>query len=162
MPRLRCLIERRMSEDICEEELSRRADDEEAPRVDQDSSAVVCVLRDTRIKANVLYRPWPSLPFRIEEDLKSHLQNLPRQDGKRSSGVLRSLVRCYVQDRDRGAALRALWTQIERRAEKAGTGREGRHRHERIRVSGFRRLSSSGSSGSGLTDGGRFAFLNRS
>jgi len=61
------------------------------------------------------------LTVRIDEDLKGHLQTLARQEGKSTSDVVRSLVQRYVQDRDRGAALRALWEQMQKRAEEAGT-----------------------------------------
>jgi len=60
------------------------------------------------------------LTVRIAEDLKGHLQNLARQEGKSTSDVVRGLVRRYVQDRDRGAALRALWGQMQQNAEEAG------------------------------------------
>lgn len=60
------------------------------------------------------------LTVRIDDDLKGHLQNLARQEGKSTSDVVRSLVQRYVQDRDRGAALRALWEQMRQRAEEAG------------------------------------------
>jgi predicted transcriptional regulator len=62
------------------------------------------------------------LTVRIDDDLKGHLQNLARQEGKSTSDVVRSLVQRYVQDRDRGAALRALWGQMRQRAEEAGAG----------------------------------------
>lgn len=62
------------------------------------------------------------LTVRIDDDLKGHLQNLARQEGKSTSDVVRSLVQRYVQDRDRGAALRALWEQMRQKAEEAGAG----------------------------------------
>jgi predicted transcriptional regulator len=62
------------------------------------------------------------LTVRIDDDLKDHLQTLARREGKSTSDVVRGLVQRYVQDRDRGAALRALWNQMERSAEEAGTG----------------------------------------
>ena len=62
------------------------------------------------------------LTVRIDGDLKDHLQNLARQEGKSTSDVVRSLVQRYVQDRDRGAALRALWEQMRQKAEEAGAG----------------------------------------
>lgn len=64
------------------------------------------------------------LTVRIDDDLKGHLQNLARQEGKSTSDIVRGLVQRYVRDRDRGAALRALWNQMERSAEEAGTGPE--------------------------------------
>jgi len=64
------------------------------------------------------------LTVRIDEDLKGHLQNLARQEGKSTSDVVRSLVERYVRDRDRGAALRALWSQMQQNAEEAGAGPE--------------------------------------
>ncbi|MEF8795733.1 MAG: ribbon-helix-helix domain-containing protein [Salinivenus sp.] len=64
------------------------------------------------------------LTVRIDEDLKGHLQNLARQEGKSTSDVVRGLVQRYVRDRDRGAALRALWNQMQQNAEKAGAGPE--------------------------------------
>ena len=60
------------------------------------------------------------LTVRIDEDLKGHLQELARREGKSTSDVVRSLVQRYVQDRDRGAALQALWEQMRQRAEEAG------------------------------------------
>ena len=59
------------------------------------------------------------LTVRIDEDLKDHLQNLARQEGKSTSDVVRSLVKRYVRDRDRGTALRALWDRIQKNAEEA-------------------------------------------
>jgi Ribbon-helix-helix protein, copG family. len=65
------------------------------------------------------------LTVRIDDDLKDHLQNLARQEGKSTSDVVRGLVQRYIQDRDRGTALRALWEQMRQRAEEAGSGPEG-------------------------------------
>lgn len=64
------------------------------------------------------------LTVRIDEDLKGHLQNLARQEGKSTSDVVRSLVQRYVRDRDRGAALRSLWDRMQQNAEEAGAGPE--------------------------------------
>ena len=64
------------------------------------------------------------LTVRIDEDLKGHLQNLARQEGKSTSDVVRSLVERYVQDRDRGAALRSLWNRMQQNAKEAGAGPE--------------------------------------
>ncbi len=64
------------------------------------------------------------LTVRIDDDLKDHLQNLARQEGKSTSDVVRGLVRRYVQDRDRGAALQALWDRMQKNAEEAGAGPE--------------------------------------
>jgi Ribbon-helix-helix protein, copG family. len=64
------------------------------------------------------------LTVRIDDDLKGHLQNLARQEGKSTSDVVRGLVQRYVQDRDRGAALRALWDQMGRSTKEAGSGPE--------------------------------------
>ncbi|MFB6248970.1 MAG: ribbon-helix-helix protein, CopG family [Salinibacter sp.] len=64
------------------------------------------------------------LTVRIDDDLKGHLQALARREGKSTSDVVRSLVQRYVQDRDRSAALRALWNQMERSAEETETGPE--------------------------------------
>ncbi|PQJ26860.1 hypothetical protein BSZ35_18185 [Salinibacter sp. 10B] len=63
------------------------------------------------------------LTVRTDNDLKDHLQNLARQERKSTSDVVRSLLRHYVQDRDRGAALRALWERMRQRAEEAGAER---------------------------------------
>jgi predicted transcriptional regulator len=60
------------------------------------------------------------LTVRIDDDLKDHLQTLARQEGRRASDVVRALVRGYVQDRDRSAALRALWDRMKERAESSG------------------------------------------
>lgn len=65
------------------------------------------------------------LTARIDDDLKGHLQNLARQESKSTSDVVRSLVRRYVQDRDRGSALRALWDRMEQNVEEAGAGSGG-------------------------------------
>jgi len=65
------------------------------------------------------------LTVRIDDDLKEHLQALARREGKSTSDVVRSLVQRYVQDRDRGAALRALWERMRQRAEEAGAGAKG-------------------------------------
>jgi predicted transcriptional regulator len=69
------------------------------------------------------------LTVRINEDLKGHLQNLARQEGKSTSDVVRSIVvrsivERYVQDRDRGAALRSLWDRMQQNAKEAGSGPE--------------------------------------
>jgi len=64
------------------------------------------------------------LTVRIDDDLKDHLQNLARQEGKSTSNVVRGLLQRYVQDRDRGAALRALWERMRQRAVEAGTSPE--------------------------------------
>jgi predicted transcriptional regulator len=62
------------------------------------------------------------LTVRIDDDLKDHLQSLARREGKSTSEVVRELVQRYVQDRDRGAALRALWHRMQKNAEAAGAG----------------------------------------
>jgi predicted transcriptional regulator len=64
------------------------------------------------------------LTVRIDDDLKDHLQTLARREGKSTSEVVRELVQRYVQDRDRGAALKALWHRMQQNAEAAGTGPE--------------------------------------
>ena len=64
------------------------------------------------------------LTVRIDDDLKGHLQNLARQEGKSTSDVVRDLVQRYVQDRDRGAALRALWNQMQQNAGEAQASSE--------------------------------------
>jgi Ribbon-helix-helix protein, copG family. len=64
------------------------------------------------------------LTVRIDEDLKGHLQNLARQEGKSTSDVVRSLVQRYVRDRDRSTALQALWDKMQENAEEAGAGPE--------------------------------------
>lgn len=64
------------------------------------------------------------LTVRIDDDLKEHLRNLARREGKSTSDVVRSLVQRYVQDRDRGAALRVLWHRMQDNAEAAGAGSE--------------------------------------
>jgi len=64
------------------------------------------------------------LTVRIDDDLKDHLQNLARREGKSTSDVVRSLVRDYVQDRDRSAALRGLWRRMQDNAEAAGADPE--------------------------------------
>ena len=64
------------------------------------------------------------LTVRISEEPKGHLQNLARQEGKCTSDVVRRLVEDYVQDRNRGTALRAFWNQMQNNAAEAGTGPE--------------------------------------
>lgn len=64
------------------------------------------------------------LAVRIDDDLKDHLQSLARREGRSTSEVVRELVQRYVQDRDRGAALKALWHRMQQNAEAAGTGPE--------------------------------------
>ena len=64
------------------------------------------------------------LTVRIGDDLKGHLQTLARQEGKSPSDVVRGLVHSYVRDRDRGAALRALWNRMQQNAEEAGADPE--------------------------------------
>lgn len=61
------------------------------------------------------------LTVRIDDDLKTRLQSLARQEDRSTSDVVRSLVRGYVQDRDRSAALRNLWNRMEENARAAGT-----------------------------------------
>ena len=62
------------------------------------------------------------LTVRIDDDLKEHLQSLARREGKSTSDVVRGLVQRYVRDRDRGAALTALWDRMHQHAEAAGAG----------------------------------------
>lgn len=62
------------------------------------------------------------LTIRIDDELKGHLQSLARQQGKSTSDVVRRLIERYVRDRDRGAALRALWNQMQSNAMAAGAG----------------------------------------
>ena len=62
------------------------------------------------------------LNVRINDDLKAHLQTLARQEGRSTSDVVRSLVRGYVRDRDRSAALQDLWNRMEERARSSGAG----------------------------------------
>ena len=57
------------------------------------------------------------LTVRIDDDLKDHLQTLARREGKSTSDVVRGLVQRYVQDPDRGAALRSLWRRMQDNAE---------------------------------------------
>jgi len=64
------------------------------------------------------------LTVRLDDDLKGHLQNLARQEGKSTSDVVRSLVERYVRDRDRGTALRSLWDKMQQNAEEAGASPE--------------------------------------
>ena len=64
------------------------------------------------------------LTVRIDDDLKDHLQTLARREGKSTSDVVRGLVQRYVQDRDRGTALRGLWRRMQENAEAAGGGPE--------------------------------------
>lgn len=61
------------------------------------------------------------LTVRIDDDLKDHLQTLARQEGRSASDVVRALVRGYVQDRDRSAALRELWNRMKEHAWTAST-----------------------------------------
>ena len=65
------------------------------------------------------------LTVRIDDDLKDHLQTLARQEGKSTGDVVRGLVQRYVQDRDQGAALRALWDRMRERAEEARASQRG-------------------------------------
>lgn len=76
------------------------------------------------VRQQSLQKIMAQLTVRIDEDLKGHLQNLARQEGKSTSDVVRSLVQRYVRDRDRGAALRALWNQMQQNAEEAGADPE--------------------------------------
>ena len=64
------------------------------------------------------------LTVRIDEDLKGYLQALARREEKSTSDVVRSLVERYVRDRDRGAALRALWDRMQQNAKEAEAGPE--------------------------------------
>lgn len=76
------------------------------------------------LRATVPSQVTAQLTVRIDEDLKGHLQNLARQEGKSTSDVVRSLARRYVQDRDRGAALRSLWDRMQQNAKEAEAGPE--------------------------------------
>lgn len=62
------------------------------------------------------------LTVRIDDNLRERLQRLARREGKSTSEVVRGLVQRYARNRDRSAGLRTLWNQMERSAEKAGTG----------------------------------------
>lgn len=64
------------------------------------------------------------LTVRIDEELKDRLDTLARQEGKSTSDVVRTLLRGYVQNRDRSAFLDHLWDRMQERAEASGMTRE--------------------------------------
>lgn len=92
--------------------------------MDRDQLSVSRVMRDVQPPASISLQVMAQLTVRIDEDLKAHLKNLARQEGKSTSDVVRSLVERYVQDRDRGTALRSLWDRMQQNAKEAGTGPE--------------------------------------
>lgn len=60
------------------------------------------------------------LTVRIDDELKDRLRNLARHEGKTTSDVVRSLVKKYVQDRDRSTFLENLWERMRENAEAEG------------------------------------------
>lgn len=62
------------------------------------------------------------LTVRIDDDLKDRLRTLARHEGKTTSDVVRTLVRGYVQDRDRSTFLENLWKRMRENAESEGRG----------------------------------------
>lgn len=64
------------------------------------------------------------LTVRIDDELKDRLKNLARHEGKTTSDVVRTLVKEYVEDRDRSAFLKELWTRMRENAEAAGRTQE--------------------------------------
>jgi predicted transcriptional regulator len=99
-------------------------DEEGTPGVGRDQPSVSRVVRDVQAQATVPSQVMAQLTVRIDEDLKGYLQALARREEKSTSDVVRSLVGRYVQDRDRGAALRSLWNRMQQNAKEAGAGPE--------------------------------------
>lgn len=64
------------------------------------------------------------LTIRIDDELKDRLRNLARHEGKTTSDVVRTLVKRYVQDRDRSAFLDNLWRRMQKNAEAEGMSRD--------------------------------------
>jgi predicted DNA-binding protein len=64
------------------------------------------------------------LTVRIDDDLKDRLHTLARHEGKTTSDVVRTLVKQYVQDRDRSTFLENLWERMRENAESEGMGQE--------------------------------------
>jgi predicted transcriptional regulator len=60
------------------------------------------------------------LTIRIDDDLKDQLHTLARNEGKTTSDVVRTLVKQYVQDRDRSTFLDTLWDRMRENAEAEG------------------------------------------
>jgi predicted DNA-binding protein len=60
------------------------------------------------------------LTVRIDDELKDRLSKLARHEGKTTSDVVRSLVKEYLQDRDRSTFLENLWGRMRENAEAEG------------------------------------------
>ena len=64
------------------------------------------------------------LTVRIDDDPKDRLSTLARHEGKTMSDVVRTLLKQYVQDRDRGAFLENLWNRMRENAEAEGMSQD--------------------------------------
>ena len=58
--------------------------------------------------------------IRLDDELKSRMQELVRAEGKTASQVVRELIEDYVTERDPTAAIEDLWDRIGTRLEKGG------------------------------------------
>lgn len=65
---------------------------------------------------------WLSSPS--ESTTKDRLSTLARHEGKTMSDVVRTLLKQYVQDRDRGAFLENLWNRMRENAEAEGMSQD--------------------------------------
>ncbi len=50
--------------------------------------------------------------IRLDDELKSRMQELARAEGKNASQVVRELIEGYISERDPAAAIEDLWDRI--------------------------------------------------
>ena len=58
--------------------------------------------------------------IRLDDELKTRMQELARAEGKNASQVVRELIEGYVTERDPAAAIEDLWDRIGTRLEQRG------------------------------------------
>ena len=59
--------------------------------------------------------------IRLDDELKTRMQELARAEGKNGSQVVRELIESYVSERDPAAAIEDLWDRIGTQLQKRGT-----------------------------------------
>lgn len=58
--------------------------------------------------------------IRLDDELKSRMQELARAEGKNASQVVRELIEGYISERDPAAAIEDLWDRIGNKLHKRG------------------------------------------
>ena len=61
--------------------------------------------------------------IRLDDELKSRMQELARAEGKNASQVVREMIEEYVTERDPAAAIEDLWDRIGTRLEEHGASK---------------------------------------